>query len=121
MVFRHPFTANVSGQTSCGKTYFVTKVLSKNSRETKAFIDLWNKVGDENEEAWASKVDKYVDEGIAEKEAKTKATEKLKSQDVKSFMKHYETLITHIRQLQNGAIHNVIMQDVDDFNKKRIW
>jgi hypothetical protein len=81
-------------------------------------MDLWNKVGDENEEAWASKVDKYVDEGMAEKEAKTKATEKLKSRDVKSFMKHYETLITHIRQLQNGAIHNVIMQDVDNFNQK---
>ena len=55
---------------------------------------------------------------MIEKEAKTKATEKLKYQDVKSFMKHYETLLTHIRQLQNGAIHNVIMQDVDDFNKK---
>lgn len=35
-------------------------------------------------------------------------------------MKHYETLITHIRQLQNAAIHSIIMQDVDDFNKK-IW
>lgn len=41
-----------------------------NSRETKAFMDLWNKVGYENEEAWASKVDKYVDEGMTEKEAK---------------------------------------------------
>ena len=42
------------------------------------------KVGDVNEEAWAIKVDKYVDEGMTEKEAKTKASEKLKSQDVKS-------------------------------------
>ena len=49
---------------------------------------------------------------------KDESNQKTAIPDVKSFMKHYETLITHIRQLKNGVIHNVIMQDVDNFNQK---
>ena len=76
---------------------------------------MWIKAYDGNETAWEKKTDTYMDEGMSEQEARIRAADKLKQQDVKAFLNIYGTMITSIRELQHGPVHSRIMQDVDNF------
>ena len=69
---------------------------------------------DANEDKWESKVDKYVNDGLTEEEARLKVNQKLNGVELDQFMSRYGTLIQYILQLQNGKLHSKVMKVVDD-------
>ena len=67
-----------------------------------------------NEDKWESKVDKYVNDGLTEEEARLKANRKLNGVDLNQIMSSYGTLIQYILQLKNGKLHFKVMKVVNN-------
>ena len=78
-----------------------------------AFTKVAELVREENEDKWESNVNKYVNDGLTEEEARLKANRKLNDEDLEQFMSRYASLIQYILQLKNGALHSKIMKVVD--------
>ena len=79
-----------------------------------AFTKLAELAREANEDKWESKVDKYVNDGLTEEEARLKANRKLNGVDLDQFMSSYGTLIQYILQLKNGKLHSKGMKVVGD-------
>ena len=63
-----------------------------------AFTKLAKPAREANEDKWESKVDKYVNDGLTEEEARIKANRKLNDADLDQFMSRYGTLIQYLLQ-----------------------
>ena len=59
-------------------------------------------------------VDKYVNDGLTEAEARLEANRKLNGVVLDQFMSSYGTLIQYILQLKNGKLHSKVMKVVDN-------
>ncbi|XP_033741828.1 uncharacterized protein LOC117328408 [Pecten maximus] len=88
---------------------------SGESEENEVFNSLMNESRSSNEVKWNKKYDKYVNEGMSDDEAQTKANEKMESEDMEKFYQNYKAIIQYILQLRNGMIHGKIMDDVTEF------
>jgi hypothetical protein len=92
--------------------------------EDVAFTKLAELAREANEDKWESKVDKYVNDGLTEEEARMKANRKLNDEDLEHFMSRYASLIQYILQLKDGRLHlkgiklvDELVQDGMDYNK----
>jgi uncharacterized protein YnzC (UPF0291/DUF896 family) len=79
-----------------------------------AFTKLAELAREANEDKWESKVDKYVNDGLTEEEARLNANRKLNGVDLNQIMSSYGTLIQYILQLKNGKLHFKVMKVVDN-------
>jgi len=79
-----------------------------------AFTKLAELAREANEDKWEAKVDKYVNDGLTEEEARLKANRKLNGVDLDQFMSSYGTLIQYILQLKNGKLYSKVMKVVDN-------
>ncbi|XP_069122470.1 uncharacterized protein [Argopecten irradians] len=84
------------------------------SEEHVVFNAIMTKANSVNEEEWNKKYDKYVNEGMSDDEAKAKTEEKMKVKDMDQFIKDYGSIIMSILKLQNGKIHEKVMNDVTE-------
>ena len=85
-----------------------------------AFTRLAEIAREANEDKWESKVDKYMNDGLTEEEARLKANRKLNDVDLDQFMSRYCTLIQYILQLKNGKLHykvDNLLEDGMDYKK----
>jgi hypothetical protein len=63
------------------------------SDETKAINRIMDKARKESEDDWHKKVDRYIEGGLNEKEAKEKADERMHTIDMKSFYELYGSFV----------------------------
>lgn len=87
----------------------------EDDREHEVFNVLMDKARESNEIEWNQKYDKYIKEGLNRKEAEEKTDEKMKSNDIQTFVSNYAALIQYILQLRHGSLHATIMDDVAEF------
>ena len=66
------------------------------------------------EDQWEAKVDKYLNDGMTESEAKHKANRKLREDELHKFMWKYENLVQYLLQLGVGKLHSVVMHMGDE-------
>jgi hypothetical protein len=78
------------------------KKIKKVSDETEAFNRMMDKARKVSEDDWHKRVDKYIEGGLNEKEAKKKADERMHTIDMKSFYKLYDSSLLSLIQLNGG-------------------
>ena len=88
------------------------------SEERKAFNQMMDRARTDNEGDWQTKVDKYIKDGLSEKEANEKADDRMHVKDMETFYRFYGAFILSLLQLSGGPIHEKVMEDVDKFHKK---
>ena len=89
-----------------------------------AFTKLTELVREANEDKWKSKVDKYVNDGLNEEEARLNANWKLNGVDLDQYMSSCGTLIQYILQVKNvkllskvKKVVNNLLEDGMDYKK----
>ena len=73
-----------------------------------AFNKLARLAREETKDHWDEKVDKYLDEGMAEDEAKHKANRNFREEELDKFMLKYENLMQYLMQVRAGRIHSKV-------------
>jgi hypothetical protein len=79
---------------------------------------MMDKARKESEDDWHKRVDKYIEGGLNEKEAKKKADERMHTIDMNSFYKLHGSFLLSLIQLNDGPIHKKVMSDIDKFIEK---
>jgi hypothetical protein len=79
---------------------------------------MMDKARKENEDDWHKRVERYIEGGLNEKEAKEKAGERMHSVGMKSFYQLYGSLLLSLIQLNGGPIHENVMSNIDKFTEK---
>jgi hypothetical protein len=79
---------------------------------------MMDKARKESEDDWYTRVDKYIEGGLNEKEAKKKADERMHTIDMKPFYELYGSFLLSLIQLNGGPIHEKVMSDIDKFIEK---
>ena len=79
-----------------------------------AFNKLARSAREETEDQWEAKVDKYLNDGMTESEAKHKANRKLRDDELHKFLWKNETLLQYLLQLRVGKLHSMVMDMVDE-------
>ena len=102
----------------------VDEYISKKSRfeeepvmkeeEEEVFLQLAKQSREANEDRWESKVEKYVKDGLTEKEAIMKADRKYKDDDMDQLMSRYGILLKYTMQLKNGKLHAKVVKSIKD-------
>ncbi|CAG2256803.1 unnamed protein product [Mytilus edulis] len=82
--------------------------------EDTAFIKLAELAREANEDVWKEKLDKYIDGNMSEDHARRKANRKLKDEDIDQFLSRYSSLVQYLLQLQNGKIHDKVMNKITE-------
>ncbi|CAG2192739.1 unnamed protein product [Mytilus edulis] len=90
----------------------VNEIDIKDGEDT-AFIKL-AKLREANEDLWKEKLDKYIDGNMSEDRARRKANWKLKDEDIDQFLSRYSSLVQYLLQLQNGKIHDKVMNKITE-------
>ena len=79
-----------------------------------AFNKLARSTREETEDQWEAKVDKYLNDGVTESEAKYKANRKLRQDELHKFVWKYEILVQYLLQLWVGKLHSIVKHMVDE-------
>jgi len=82
--------------------------------EDVAFTKFAELAREANEDKWESKVDKYVNDGLTEEEARLKADRKLKVEDLDQLMSKYGIFLRYELQLRGGKLHSKVMKLVEE-------
>ena len=99
--------------TSSKKPRFEDQIIIDDGEDV-ALTKLAEQAREANEDKWEAKVNKYIEDGLTEEEARRKADRKLKDEDLDEIMSRYESLIQYILQLKDGRLHLKVMKLVDD-------
>ena len=84
-----------------------------NLEERRVFNAMMDKARGDNEQEWRKKCEKYMSEGLIKDKANKKADDKMITKDMQRFFKYYGKFIQNTLQLQDGSIHEKIMDDID--------
>jgi hypothetical protein len=79
-----------------------------------AFNKLARSTREETEDQWEAKVDKYLNDGVTESEAKYKANRKLRQDELHKFVWKYKILVQYLLQLWVGKLHSIVKHMVDE-------
>ena len=82
--------------------------------EDVAFTKFAELAREASEDKWESKVDKYVNDGLTEEEARLKADLKLKVEDLDQLMSKYGIFLRYELQLRGGKLHSKVMKLVEE-------
>ena len=79
-----------------------------------SFNKLARSVREETEDQWEAKVDKYLNDGMTDSEAKHQASRKLREDELHKFLWKYENLVQYLLQLRIGKLHSMVMHMIDE-------
>ena len=76
---------------------------------------------EKHDDTFKEKVEGYMNDGYSEEDARGKATDELYGRYVKTLKEKYKHTIITVNDVKESALHQKIMQDVDDLMKEKCY
>ena len=97
-----------------------TDLLNSESDSDDDWTDLVDEVYNTNKDDFQAKVDAYLEQGLSEKKAESKAAHRLLDSDAKTLAENYQYLISAMYSLRCSSLHHSILTDIQKYTEQGI-